>query len=49
MTKQTNVTKIPKIAMLPRLAKNFFRFMLNPELKIIGGKIKLKNSPLLNL
>lgn len=49
MTKQTNVTKMPKIAMLPRFAKNFLRFMLNPELKIIGGKIKLKKSELLNL
>jgi hypothetical protein len=49
MIKQTKVTKMPKIAMLPRFAKNFFRFMLNPELKIIGGKIKSKKSSLLNL
>ena len=47
--KQTNVTKMPNIAIFPRFAKNFLRFMLNPELKMIGGRIKLKKSPLLNL
>ena len=42
--KQTKVTNSPKIATFPRFWKNFFFLILNPELKITGGRKKLKNA-----
>lgn len=36
------MTHKPVIMMLPRFEKNFFWRMLYPELKIMGGRIRLK-------
>jgi hypothetical protein len=46
--KQINVTTKPKIMMFPRFWKNFFLRILNPELKMSGGKITSKKKVLLN-
>ena len=42
--KHVNVTPSPKIVIFPMFWKNFLRRMLNPELRMIGGRSKSKNT-----
>ena len=39
----------PKTATFPRFLKKVFLYMVKPELKMIGGRKKLKKKLLLNL
>lgn len=39
----------PKTATLPKFLKKVFLYIVKPELKMIGGKKKLKKKLLLNL
>ena len=47
MTKHTKVTTRPKTATFPRFLKKVFLYIVKPELKMMGGRKKLKKKLLL--